>query len=319
MATTPVNLGLIGRGPFWERRFRPALAKLEPRLKVVAVYDNVLGRAEQAARETHARVVGGITTLVDRPDVQALLWLDAGWQGSSILRLLCERRKPVLMAVGCELPLSELQPLHEQAASYGLKIVPAFPKRCTPASNRLQELLATQLGRPQRIEVTISPASLEAIPFATEADFGGASPSPQDPLLEWTDWAQYVFRALPQQITRRGDRQGMRLDFAPLSTSSTAAEPRIAELSLSPTPPVADQPTLDEVRLQCERGDARLLGSCLIEWTADNVSNSESLIAERTETEVLLDHFCRRVVGGLIPVPDLGDLVRARRATEGQE
>ena len=312
MATAPVNFGLIGLGPFWESRYRPALAKLEPRLKVVGVYDNVLSRADQAARETHSRVVEGITALVDRPDVQALLWLEAGWQGSTILGLLCDRRKPVLMAARCPLSLPEWQQVREQVAAHGLTIFPAFPKRCTPASNRLQELLATQLGQPLRIDVSISPASLEAVPFATEADFGGVTPPPEDPLLDWTDWTQYLFRALPQEVIRRGDGQGWRLDFAPLSSSGNT-EPRIAELSLSPAPPVADQPTLDEVRLQCERGEARILGSCLLEWTVDGVANSESLTAERTETEVLLDHFCRRVVGGLIPVPDLGDLCRAKQ------
>ena len=149
-----------------------------------------------------------------------------------------------------------------------------------------------------------------------EADFGGTSPPSQDPLLEWIDWTQYLFRALPQQVTRREDGQGLRLDFAAVNQSGVPAETRIAELSLNPTPPAPDQPTLDEVRLWCEHGDARLLGSSLIEWTYAGESSSESLTAERTETEVMLDHFCRRVVGGLVPVPDLGDLFRARRILE---
>ena len=37
----------------------------------------------------------------------------------------------------------------------------------------------------------------------------------------------------------------------------------------------------------------------------------ESLAADRPDVEVMLDHFCRRVVGGLIPVPTLDDLCRA--------
>ena len=78
--------------------------------------------------------------------------------------------------------------------------------------------------------------------------------------------------------------------------------------------PIADHPTLDEVHLHCEHGDARLLGANVIEWTVDGCRQSEELTTERTETEVLLDHFCRRVVGGLIPVPTLEDLMRARMA-----
>lgn len=312
MATAPVNLGLIGLGPFWEYRFRPALSKLSSKLQVVAVYDNVVSRAEQAARETNAHVVGGVSALADRADVQALLLLDAGWQGAAAVRLLCRRRKPILVATQVDADLSELRQWHEQAVSHGVTIMPAFPRRCTPASNRLQELMATQLGRPLRIEIAISLASLHAVPFATQSDFGGQAPPSLDPLLEWTDWCYYLFRASPQQVTRRADGQGMRLDFPPLVQNEGSALPRLADLSLCPTAPASGQPLHDEVHLHCERGHAQLLGPTMIEWTADGASQSEELTAERTETEVLLDHFCRRVIGGLIPVPSLEDLIRAQ-------
>jgi predicted dehydrogenase len=313
MTTAPVNLGLIGLGPLWESQYRPALSKLNQRLKVVAVYDNVRSRAEQAARETHSHVMGGITLLVNRPDVQAVLWLDAGWQGPALMRLLCESRKPILNAAKCELSMSELQQVHEQAVANGQTIVPAFPKRCTPASIRLQELLATQLGRPQQIEINIAPASMTAVPFATSADFGGMTPPPEDPLLEWTDWVQYLFRAAPIQVTRHADGRQLRLDFVPLNPASNASDLRSANLSLNSTPPISDQPACDEVRLQCEQGRARIIGTSSIEWSNDRESHSEMLTTERTETEVLLDLFCRRVVGGLVPVPDLSDLIRTQR------
>jgi len=311
MASAPINLGLIGLGPFWESRFRPALMKLSSKLHVVAVYDNVVSRAEQAAREMNARVIGGVAALADRANVHALLLLDTGWQGSAILHLLSDRRKPILLAARTEGTLSELQQWHDRALSSGVTIMPAFPRRCTPASNRLQELMATQLGRPLRAEIAISPASLQAVPFATESDCGGQAPPPQDPLLEWSDWCHYLFRAVPQQVTRRADGQGLRFDFPPSALSRSPLDVRVAELSLGPTPPVADRPTLDEVHVTCERGQARLLGPATIEWTADGQQQSEELTAERTETEVLLDHFCRRVVGGLIPVATLEDLMRA--------
>lgn len=315
MASAPVNLGLVGLGPFWESRFRPALLKLAARLQVVAVYDNVASRAEQAAKEMNARVAGGVAALADRADIQAVLLLDAGWQDSAVLRLLCDRRKPLLVAAPVHAPPSELQQCHALAVSHGVTIMPAFPRRCTPASHRLQELMATQLGRPLRVEIGISPTSLQAVPFATESDFGGHAPPSQDPLLEWADWCHYLFRASPQHITRRADGQGLRLDFPPFALSEPASEERVAELSLCLTPPVADQPTLDEVHLRCERGQARLLGTTLIEWTADGEQHSEELTSERTETEVLLDHFTRRVIGGLIPVPTLDDLARAKTVT----
>lgn len=116
MASAPINLGLIGLGPFWESRFRPALMKLSSKLHVVAVYDNVVSRAEQAAREMNARVIGGVAALADRANVHALLLLDTGWQGSAILHLLSDRRKPILLAARTEGTLSELQQWHDRTS-----------------------------------------------------------------------------------------------------------------------------------------------------------------------------------------------------------
>jgi len=320
MTTAPVNIGLIGLGPSWDNQYRPALAKLNQRLRVVAVYDNVRSRAEQAARETQSHVVGGITALVSRPDVQAVMWLDAGWQGAAIMSMLLDRRKPVLLGAKSGLSSSALQVIHQQATTHGQIIVPAFPKRGTPASIRLQELLATQLGRPQHIEIRIAPTSLSAIPFATSGDFGGVEPPSQNPLLEWSDWVQYLIRSAPQTVIFADNNQSLVLEFFPAnSTETTAIEPtksRSAKLSICSTPPVTDQPACDEVRVQCEHGTARLIGSSRIEWTCGEDSNSDTLTNERTETEVLLDLFCRRVLGGLVPVPDLSDLIRAMQIVD---
>lgn len=49
----------------------------------------------------------------------------------------------------------------------------------------------------------------------------------------------------------------------------------------------------------------------MITWEHDGVQHRESLSSERPEIEVMLDHFCRRVVGGLIPVPNIEDVHRA--------
>ena len=40
---------------------------------------------------------------------------------------------------------------------------------------------------------------------------------------------------------------------------------------------------------------------------------TESLTADRTEVEVMIDHFCRRLAGGLIPVADISDVCRCLR------
>ena len=51
-------------------------------------------------------------------------------------------------------------------------------------------------------------------------------------------------------------------------------------------------------------------------WESAGKREIESLDSERAAVEVMLDHFSRRVVGGLIPVPTLDDFCRASRLVE---
>ena len=55
-------------------------------------------------------------------------------------------------------------------------------------------------------------------------------------------------------------------------------------------------------------GNATIDSPDTISWNTHSDSITESLTGERSETEVMLDHFCRRVAGGLIPVADLADI-----------
>jgi hypothetical protein len=53
-----------------------------------------------------------------------------------------------------------------------------------------------------------------------------------------------------------------------------------------------------------------------VTWESSKEKARESLISDRPAVEVMLDHFTRRVVGGLIPVPTLEDLCRAFQLAE---
>jgi hypothetical protein len=66
----------------------------------------------------------------------------------------------------------------------------------------------------------------------------------------------------------------------------------------------------------CQRGTATLESGTQIVWQDGDKSVCETLTSERTETEVMLDLFCRRVVGGLIPVADISDVLRGARLLE---
>jgi hypothetical protein len=63
--------------------------------------------------------------------------------------------------------------------------------------------------------------------------------------------------------------------------------------------------------VQCQYGSASLEGTQRLMWQLENERFTESLSADRPAAEVMLDHFTRRVVGGLIPVPTLADWCQA--------
>lgn len=82
---------------------------------------------------------------------------------------------------------------------------------------------------------------------------------------------------------------------------------------LTPTLLAADtsQRWMPELKLRCENGSAELKSTTELSWQSDSAESiRETLTVDRSEEEIMLDIFCRRVVGGLIPVADLNDIVR---------
>jgi hypothetical protein len=63
--------------------------------------------------------------------------------------------------------------------------------------------------------------------------------------------------------------------------------------------------------VECERGQAVIAAPTEIIWENGTGPGKESLLTERSEAEVTLDQFCRRIVGGLIPVANVDDVSRS--------
>src|SRR5258706_1919418 len=84
-----LKVGLIGLGADWERRYRPALLKLRPRLRVQAVYAPVSTQAELAAAELGCHIASGLLGPVERDDVHAILVLDAALYGDVPSHFAC--------------------------------------------------------------------------------------------------------------------------------------------------------------------------------------------------------------------------------------
>ena len=338
-----VNVGIIGLGSVWETRYRPALEKLRQRVCVSAVYDPVANRAEQVAAECGATAVKGLLALLERADIQAILLLGTAWQGQVPLRFVSARRMPVLIAGNLGDDLQALEAVHQAALADGLTLMPEFPRRYTPATGRLQELIATHIGRPERIviDATIDSSNDSATPAShsgrDKSRGFGKSPGFERPgvcsdlLIGLFDWCRYILQTTPAILQSKRLKDAENDDRLDHSITIEFHRPRsggncpVAELRIHEAEPggraapsAAEMPT-QRVEVVCERGKAILDAPAEISWATDAGLVTESLAAERSAVEVMLDHYLRRVVGGLIPVADISDVCQGIRLVQAAQ
>jgi len=330
-----INVGVIGVGSEWNQ-YGTALQALHHPVGVCAVYDSVHARAEQAAETLTAVPAKGIGELVERRDICAVLLLQPGWAGTASLNMLSRCGKPVFIRPWMPAPAEFFEKIHARTSQAGLMLMPTMWRRYMPATMRLQELLATQLGQPLRLEVRLDLS---------------ADSHPAEKLVGWLDFARNLFRTYPKQSRLESDGDHSLLMTIPYPTGKAGEKPREAVFHLSSEELTTDdlrsllqsvvsgksvtgrQPRetahdantgipIAQIHCLCESGSATLLSRTSLTWQKDAPSREtdhphrEELRFERNETLVMLDLFCRRLVGGLIPVADFSDISRALRLIE---
>jgi predicted dehydrogenase len=280
-----LDVGVIGIGPHWETRYRPALEALRHRLRVRAVASPVTAMAEHVAAEFRAEIAPSLTGLAERRDVRALLVLEPSWHGEVPVHLALQSGKAVFLGVAAE---PELTASTDDLAEAGL-VVPELPLRYTPATQRLRELLATKLGRVRRVELEL--ANHEDAEAARSA------------LVDALDWCRSLVGDCIARVV--ASQQSGSVQLA-LSRAGGEAVP--VELRWSQTGVVS--------HVHCEKGQVAVRGHRQLAWECEQSRNEETLEADRDELQLMLDHFSRRVVGGLITVPTLEDIGCARRLAD---
>jgi len=304
-----VNVGIIGLGPNWDNRYRPALDSLRSRIRVSAVYDPVASKAEQTALELGAKAYFGLTSLA-KSSVRAVLLLDSSWHGSAALHLLCTAGKAIYVVGALGDDIASVKRLHQWSSEDGLTVMPELSCRYAPTTHRLKELMATRIGPPKRIAVE-----------CYSPDFGGPiEEHPNRELIGQLDWCRYVAGSVPVSISSRSRQrahesaepaQSIDIEFAQRQVGEVNP---VAQLRMhaagGPVATSQSRPIAGSFRreIECERGTATVTSPVDMTWTCEGRSSTERLTSERPDVEVMLDHFARRVVGGLIPVADLGDV-----------
>lgn len=297
-------LGLIGVGPSWERRYRPAVRRLSQRMRICVIHDPVLSRAQAAAQDSEAEVAAGLMQVIEHPGLNGVLVLDSNWYGLAPLEFACERQKPLFFAGSWLDPPSEWQRLALLAQHQGNMLVPELSLRFQPATTRLRELIASRLGPVKHVQVRIhGPTSMNA---AESRCVVAAA----------IDWCCYVTRRTAESLSpiAAGSSEceaNWELSFRPDARGTGLAPAVITRVRLPHEPPEGHEAVLEAV-VACERGTAVLEGPSVIRWgTPDSAETVEHLEQERTCAEVMLDQFCRRLVGGLIPTATMSDIAVA--------
>ncbi len=323
-----IAVGLVGAGSMWERRYKAAVGRLSDRLAVRVVYDAVLAKAQLVAAELRAEAVSGLRQLFERSDLQAILVLDPAWYDLYPAELACEYHKPVFLAGSLGDNRVALESLHECAIENETLLMTEFSRRYTPATNRLRELIATRLGAARQVSVD----ALVPLPQAHGPLPGQASE--RDYLAGLMDWCHYITGRVPTSLSAgpvAGSEQGspdwkISLGFRPDANGKPATS---ALLTLRPSRGSSPESSTTDSEewpfprheVVCDHGRAIISAASEIGWQngTQELIGPEHLTAERSDAEVMLDQFTRRILGGLVPVADLHDVCRALRLVEVAE
>jgi predicted dehydrogenase len=320
-----LRVGLVGLGSAWELRHRPALRALSDRFEVRAVCSEVAARAQQVAKDFGAAAVDGFRVLAARPDIDAILMLSPQWFGPLPILAACDEGKAVYCAAALDLDFQQAQRLKERVQEAGIAFMAEFPRRQSPATLRLKELIATCLGQPRLLFCHKR--------LTVEADNGrdGAgwqvTAATRD-LIELVDWCRYVVGREPTSVFGVAhwhdaglptyDYQMMNLDFSDPDVPGSGAMAQIScgqyipgswSEAISFRPPAA-------LQVCCEKGIAFVDLPSNVIWFDEAGRHLESLESERPVGEQLLAQFHRAVTSLVRRTSDLEDAYRAIRIVQ---
>jgi predicted dehydrogenase len=311
-----LRIGLVGLGDVWQSRHAPALRTMSDRFEVQAVCDQVSHRAEQAAAEFDADAVDGFRTLAEREDIDAVFILSPQWYGALPILAACDSGKAVYCAAGLDLEFEEPLQVKRRIEETGIAFMAEFPRRHAPATIRLKELIATQLGMPRLLfchQRSAAEALNHTLPVRPANHFSARH------LVELVDWCCYVVDRPPQFVTglmhRTGcdaecdDYQMMSLDFSDQEHPGTGAIAQISCGRYIPAPwkeAISYRP-LPMMQVSCLKGVAFIDLPATLVWFDDAGRHQESLESERPIGEQLLLQFHRAVTSLVRRKSDLED------------
>ena len=325
VGSKPVRLrvGVIGLGRLWETRHKPSLARLGDRFRVTAVYDQVYRRAELEASQLGCAACEGLSALIERSDVDVIYLLSRQWFGLHPIPLACAAGKSIYCALPLADDLNELESLVNLVDQSGIVFMPEFARRCYPATLRLKELLANELGRPRLI---VGHSRLYGFDrYAVPGPTNQIVPAPLliDPGSYLLDWCGVIFDELPESVLgsrcqvispeNPGDQEADFESFVATFSRGAAAHISYGRYQRSCWGEASRFLPAPGFQVFAERGAAFLEMPERIQWSNAAGLKNERLPLEPTVGDELNDHFYRLVLGEQSPAPTIRDALRNAR------
>lgn len=316
-----LRAGLVGLGEAWEKRHRNALRALSDRFEVRAICEQVAHRAEKAAKDFNADTLDGYHALARRDDIDVVLMLSPQWYGALPIYAACEAGKAIYCASAMEMTSEEASIVRDRVEKAGIAFMVEFPRRLAPATLRLKELVATQLGKPQLLFCH------RRMPHP-EAGCKQADGMVLRELMELVDWCHYVVGSPPTSVVSSGrpsreDRGGYRMISVDFESGESDPIP-MAQISCGDYIPqswleATTFRTPTGLQVVCENGIAFVdLPSTLV-WFNEAGRHVEALESERPVGEQLLGQFHRAVTSLLRSTDDLDKAHLALKTVLGGE
>src|SRR3989442_4063408 len=204
---------MIGVGPRYLKRYKPALLRRPERFGIRAVCDQVQQRAAGEAKQLGCAAAAGPAEMLERADVEALLLLDPQWYRLWPLELACQYKKAVFCCDMLERDDAHADVIYQRVEESKLPVLLALTPRFMPASSFLRELIAGQFGPPRLLHCDLVEPWRRTRPPGQGVQPGG----PGTPASALLDWCSSLMEGQPESVLAarlgQGEMQSLFLRF----------------------------------------------------------------------------------------------------------
>ncbi len=293
MTKNVIKIGMVGT---LDVDNDPVLRALQSqkRMHLSAAFSPVYANVESFSRNHQASPFGSLRCLVEHDAIQGLIWNKQLAEIDLVKWAFGTEPKPILarqqFLEHCS--IESLVRLRNRAAAEHVVILPELLHRWTPATLRLRELIATELGPIHRITMTVQ--------YNNRAS-----------QIHSIDWIRTMLAIREVNVVFQGENQSINIEFARHNGLPAICRLNLLNESFSESLTTNENASIRQV--ECEGGMVEISSDDDLRWRTNEDWIVEHLESDRSAADVMPDLFGRRIVGGIVPVPDLNEYLRSYR------